>query len=44
MEEGIADTIAAAQQEELEQEIVSLQAEAERVAEEARELVGEVPF
>jgi hypothetical protein len=40
----VIDTIAAAQQEELEKEIVSLQAEAERVAEEARELAGEVPF
>ena len=40
------DTIAAAQQEELEKEITGLQAEAEaeRVAEEARELAGEVPF
>ena len=38
------DTIAAVQQEELEKEIVSLQAEAEQVAEEARELAGEVPF
>ena len=38
------DTIAAAQQEKLEEEIVSLQAEAERVAEEARELAGEVAF
>jgi DNA polymerase-3 subunit epsilon len=41
---AVIDTIAAAQQEELEKEIVSLQAEAERVAEEARELAGEVPF
>ncbi len=36
--------IAAAQREELEQEIANLQAQAERVAEEARELAGEVPF
>jgi hypothetical protein len=41
---AVIDTIAAAQQEELEKEIVSLQAEAERVAAEARELAGEVPF
>ncbi|MEY4244412.1 MAG: hypothetical protein RLZZ245_1997 [Verrucomicrobiota bacterium] len=41
---AVIDTIAAVQQEELEKEIVSLQAEAERVAEEARELAGEVPF
>ncbi len=40
----VIDTIAAAQQEELEQEIANLRAEAERVAEEARELAGEVPF
>jgi hypothetical protein len=43
-DEFVIDRIAAAQQEELEQEIVGLQAEAERVAEEARELAGEVPF
>ena len=36
--------IAAARQEELEKEIVGLPAEAERVAEEALELAGEVPF
>ena len=41
---SVIDTIAAVQQEELEKEIVSLQAEAEQVAEEARELAGEVPF
>jgi hypothetical protein len=41
---AVIDTIAASQQEELEKEIVGLQAEAERVAEEARELAGEVPF
>ena len=41
---AVIDTIAAAQQEELEKEITGLQAEAERVAEEARELAGEVPF
>ena len=36
--------IVSAQREELEQEIGDLEAEAERVAEEARELAGEVPF
>jgi hypothetical protein len=41
---AVIDTIAAAQQEELEKEITGLRAEAERVAEEARELAGEVPF
>jgi hypothetical protein len=40
----VIDTIDTAQQEELEKEISSLQAEAERVAEEAGELAGEVPF
>ena len=43
-DENVIDRIAAAQREELEQEIADLQAEAERVAEEARELAGEVPF
>jgi DNA polymerase-3 subunit epsilon len=43
-DEKVIDQIAAAQREELEQEITTLQAEAERVAEEARELAGEVPF
>jgi cell division protein FtsB len=43
-DEKVIDRTAAAQREELEQEIATLQAEAERVAEEARELVGEVPF
>jgi cell division protein FtsB len=42
--EKVIDRITAAQREELEQEIAGLQAEAERVAEEARELAGEVPF
>jgi hypothetical protein len=42
-DEQVIDRIAAAQREELEQEIATLQAEAERVAEEARELAGEVP-
>jgi hypothetical protein len=36
--------IVAAQREELELEIEALRNEAERVAEEARELAGEVPF
>jgi len=36
--------IVSAQREELEQEIASLEAEAEKVAEEVRELAGEVPF
>ena len=43
-DENVIDRIAAVQREELEQEIAGLQAEAERVAEEARELAGEVPF
>jgi hypothetical protein len=43
-DENVIDRIAAAHREELEREIDGLQAEAERVAEEARELAGEVPF
>lgn len=43
-DEKVIERIAAAQRDELEQEIATLQAEAERVAEEARELAGEVPF
>jgi len=43
-DETVLDRIAAAQREELEQEIGKLKAEAERVAEEVRELAGEVPF
>jgi hypothetical protein len=43
-DEEVIGRIAAAQREELEQEIAGLQAEAEQVAEEARELAGEVPF
>lgn len=43
-EENVIDQIAAAQREELEQEIPILQAEAGRVAEETRERVGEVLF
>jgi hypothetical protein len=40
----VIDRIAAAQREELKQELAGLKAEAERVGEEARELAGEVPF
>jgi archaellum component FlaC len=36
--------IASAQREELEQEIGELKVEAERIAGEAKELVGDVPF
>lgn len=36
--------IVATQREELESEIAGLKTEVERIAEEARELVGEVPF
>jgi len=43
-DENVIDRIAAAQREELEQEIAELKLEAERVAEEAWELAGEVPF
>jgi hypothetical protein len=43
-DEKVIGRIVAGQREELEREIEGLQAEAERVAEEARELVGEVPF
>jgi DNA polymerase III epsilon subunit-like protein len=43
-DEKVIDRIAAAQRTELEQEIVTLQAEAEQGAEEARQLAGEVPF
>jgi hypothetical protein len=43
-DEQVIDRIAASQREELEQEIATLQAEAEQAAEEARELAGEVPF
>lgn len=48
-DEQVIDRIAAAQREELEREelereIAGLEAEAERAAEEARELAGEVPF
>jgi len=43
-DEKVIDRIAATQRDELEQEIATLQAEAERAGEEARELAGEVPF
>jgi len=43
-EESVIEWIAAVRREELDLEIATLQAEAERVAEEARELAGEVPF
>ena len=43
-DESVIDGIAAAQREELEEEIVRLKAVAEKVAEEARELAGGVPF
>jgi DNA polymerase-3 subunit epsilon len=43
-DDKVIDRIAAAQREELEREIAGLQAEAERVAEEARELADELPF
>ena len=41
---AVIDTIAAAQQEELEKEIVSLQAEALETEKEIEELVGSSPF
>jgi uncharacterized protein YjgD (DUF1641 family) len=43
-DEQVIGRIVAAQRTELKQEIADLQAEAEQVAEEARELAGEVPF
>lgn len=43
-DEGVIGGIVAGQRDELEQEIAVLKAEAERVAEEARELAGEMPF
>ncbi len=43
-DEKVIDRIAAAQREELEQEITTLPSEAEQVAEEVRELSGEVQF
>ena len=44
LDESVIERNAAAQREELKQEIEDLKAEAEKVAEEARELAGEVPF
>jgi hypothetical protein len=41
---SVISEIVSVQRVELEEEIEGLKAEAERVAEEARELVGEVPF
>lgn len=43
-DESVIERVTAAQREEREKEIASLQAKAEPVAEEARELAGEVPF
>ena len=43
-DESVIGQVVTAQQEELEREIEALQAEADRTAEEARELAGEVPF
>ena len=43
-DEAVIERIVSAQREELEQEIGKLKAEAVKVAEEARELAGEVPF
>lgn len=43
-DESVIGRIVSAQREELEREIGELKAEAERIAEEARELVGAVPF
>jgi len=43
-DESVIEQIVAVQREELEEEIAGLRDEAERVAEEARELAGEVPF
>jgi len=43
-DESVIEQIVAAQRKELEEEIAGLKEEADRVAEEARELAGEVPF
>jgi phage-related minor tail protein len=43
-DETVIGQIVSAQREELEKEIGELETEAERVAEEAREMTGEVPF
>ena len=43
-DESVIGSIVSMQREELEREIGELKDEAERIAEEARELVGDVPF
>ena len=43
-DESVIGRIVAAQREVVEREIAGLKAEAERAAEEARELAGELPF
>ena len=43
-DESVIGRIVAAQREDLEREIGELKTEAERIAGEARELVGELPF
>ena len=43
-DESVIEQIVSVQREELEEEIAGLRDEADRVAEEARELAGEVPF
>ena len=43
-DESVISEIVSVQREELEEEIAGLRDEAERVAEEARELAGDVPF
>ena len=43
-DESVIGRIVSAQREELQKEITELKAEAERIAGESRELVGEVPF
>ena len=43
-DESVIGQIVSVQREEVEREIGELKAEAERISEEARELVGEVPF
>jgi len=43
-DESVIERIVSVQRKELEEEIAGLREEAERVAEEARELAGEVPF
>ncbi len=43
-DDAVIERIVSTQREELEQEIAGLETEAERVAEEARELAGDVPF